>query len=624
MTIIMVFMIFYVCVRGSLSLRSGLLLSITWNWMVLRDGVAVAQPSTPQYSPCPTQGCPEYPGTNFSDLSHIQTLTTLSSPTTKPSLLSSSMLALDYRSNETAGDATFDETRDDFDMFLRLLREAGLEGPLSAADSGASATTIFVPRDYAMIQTAQDIRKRYGIEPNSSVARCKAAGAPNAEDVLSEAQVYDVLLAFAQRFEDPSLILGVLARNHIVPALVTLEDFLDTESWRSWADQIITRQGDALVTENSSDEYLVTRLLSCYYYLFDTRQGRLIQVDRMLIPDFSSFSLAPSQSPSAPVSATPSVSSSVLSAASAPAVPSQCPPPSETPHGSASTSTAPSQSTIPDISQAVVRVSPSSSLASISNSEEESASNSSGVCFPGAATVTVVLPSSSTVAFAYPNSRSIQADCMWAAQSTNKSEFCSGAVKMRSLAMRNLKIGDHVLTSTNNLNSDYSSRTTSSPVILFSHWDADAQFHFVTLHTSTHRISLSASHLLYVNGRRLQPAATVTVGDSLQTLSGPQRVVRVEITRQRGLYAPHTMSGDMFVDGVLVSCYTTTVPPSTAHSLLAPLRGVEAIMAARFPMSWLWVRLFRRVTIRLKKVFRYGASPPVSHLLSWISTDFPP
>ena len=44
------------------------------------------------------------------------------------------------------------------------------------------------------------------------------------------------------------------------------------------------------------------------------------------------------------------------------------------------------------------------------------------------------------------------------------------------------------------------------------------------------------------------------------------------LRRARGLYNPHTLHGDVVVDGVLTSTYTGVVHPALAHALLAPLR----------------------------------------------------
>ena len=49
-------------------------------------------------------------------------------------------------------------------------------------------------------------------------------------------------------------------------------------------------------------------------------------------------------------------------------------------------------------------------------------------------------------------------------------------------------------------------------------------------------------------------------------------VTAVTVEWADGLYNPHTMTGDIVVDGVLTSTYTDAVAPSLAHALLWPVR----------------------------------------------------
>lgn len=59
----------------------------------------------------------------------------------------------------------------------------------------------------------------------------------------------------------------------------------------------------------------------------------------------------------------------------------------------------------------------------------------------------------------------------------------------------------------------------------------------------------------------------------MRTVRGPQRLVAVAAVRDVGLYNPHTASGVVVVDGVIVSCYTAAVRAAAAHALLAPVRA---------------------------------------------------
>lgn len=112
-----------------------------------------------------------------------------------------------------------------------------------------------------------------------------------------------------------------------------------------------------------------------------------------------------------------------------------------------------------------------------------------------------------------------------------------------------------------------------STVYAFSHKDAASHSDYVRISTvSGHSIALSPGHYLYVNGN-LMTARSVVPGHYLETSQGnPTRVVAVDREVSRGLFAPHTMHGDLIVDNIRVSSYTQALHPAVAHRLLAPLR----------------------------------------------------
>lgn len=163
-----------------------------------------------------------------------------------------------------------------------------------------------------------------------------------------------------------------------------------------------------------------------------------------------------------------------------------------------------------------------------------------------------------------------------AATSTNDGErACFPATASVMLAsgqavpMRALRLGDEVATGGGRV----------SIVYAFSHADGrEAVRHpFVRLATAA-GVSLTASpgHYVYVLGgmdRQLVPAAAVRVGDVLPLATGNGSAV-VEVSRVAlpGLYNPHTLDGDIVVDGVVVSTWTVAVPPAVAAAALAPLR----------------------------------------------------
>lgn len=113
-----------------------------------------------------------------------------------------------------------------------------------------------------------------------------------------------------------------------------------------------------------------------------------------------------------------------------------------------------------------------------------------------------------------------------------------------------------------------------SPVFMFTHKMADIPYSFVRLTASSgHSLELTKGHYLYVNGG-LAAAESVRVGDSIQTDAGVVSVSAVDRVVSRGLFNPQTVNGNIVVNGVRASTYTTAVELKTAHSLLLPLRAV--------------------------------------------------
>jgi hypothetical protein len=116
-----------------------------------------------------------------------------------------------------------------------------------------------------------------------------------------------------------------------------------------------------------------------------------------------------------------------------------------------------------------------------------------------------------------------------------------------------------------------------SEVFMFSHQYTDAQATFVQLQTATSAIQLTADHYLYVNGKAAQ-ASTVKVGDFLETADGkPAAVSGVTTVRATGLYNPHTIQGDIIVNGFRTTTYTDAINPILAHAMLAPVRALYAM-----------------------------------------------
>jgi hypothetical protein len=146
-------------------------------------------------------------------------------------------------------------------------------------------------------------------------------------------------------------------------------------------------------------------------------------------------------------------------------------------------------------------------------------------------------------------------------------QLSSGAHK----TMAELQVGDKVLVG----------RGEFSEVYMFSHrmTAAEVQSEFVSIAASgadgvAQKIELTSNHYLYVNGQ-LSAAGIVKVGDKLTLGAGAQvEVTSVSRVWGKGLYNPHTMHGDIVVNGILTSTYTTTVHPTLAHAALWPVRAL--------------------------------------------------
>eukprot|EP00180_Rhodochaete_pulchella_P001647 Plantae.Rhodophyta-Rhodochaete_pulchella.ctg2484.p1 GENE.Plantae.Rhodophyta-Rhodochaete_pulchella.ctg2484~~Plantae.Rhodophyta-Rhodochaete_pulchella.ctg2484.p1 ORF type:complete len:318 (-),score=31.41 Plantae.Rhodophyta-Rhodochaete_pulchella.ctg2484:139-993(-) len=148
-------------------------------------------------------------------------------------------------------------------------------------------------------------------------------------------------------------------------------------------------------------------------------------------------------------------------------------------------------------------------------------------------------------------------------------------------SMEELSVGDEVV-----VGGDGS----TSPVHFFGHKDLSSRTRFVQLDHGEGSLVLSPGHFVYVDGA-LKRATDVKVGDTLEVFGfdgnvTTSKVHGVDVVYGSGLYNPHTLSGDLIVDGVKTSCYTSAVHPRLAHYLLAPLRAAY-LMGFRAP-KFLW------------------------------------
>lgn len=129
--------------------------------------------------------------------------------------------------------------------------------------------------------------------------------------------------------------------------------------------------------------------------------------------------------------------------------------------------------------------------------------------------------------------------------------------------MKDVAVGDIVRVGQN----------TFSPVFMFTHRLSGGNRTFLRISTSTgEALDVTKGHYMYINGA-LTAAKNANVGDALLRATGEVTQIRAIGTVQgSGLYNPQTLSGDLVVDNLMVSTYTTAVAPSLAHALLSPLR----------------------------------------------------
>lgn len=140
-------------------------------------------------------------------------------------------------------------------------------------------------------------------------------------------------------------------------------------------------------------------------------------------------------------------------------------------------------------------------------------------------------------------------------------ELIDGSVKPLSA----VRIGDHVKVADGAF----------SEVFMFTHKMSRTSSDFVILKTSSDtELHLTSGHHVYINGV-LAAAGAVRVGDAFESASGAPLIVKsIGSTKMDSLYKPQTLHGDIVVNGVRASTFTSAVNPGVAHALLAPFRAV--------------------------------------------------
>eukprot|EP00172_Hildenbrandia_rubra_P003279 Plantae.Rhodophyta-Hildenbrandia_rubra.ctg5039.p1 GENE.Plantae.Rhodophyta-Hildenbrandia_rubra.ctg5039~~Plantae.Rhodophyta-Hildenbrandia_rubra.ctg5039.p1 ORF type:complete len:425 (+),score=59.31 Plantae.Rhodophyta-Hildenbrandia_rubra.ctg5039:145-1419(+) len=156
-------------------------------------------------------------------------------------------------------------------------------------------------------------------------------------------------------------------------------------------------------------------------------------------------------------------------------------------------------------------------------------------------------------------------------ESKDDSECFSGDVNVELkdgglVKMSKLQVGDRVKVG----HGEYST------VFMFTHKLPNAVSEFVKISLNSERsLTLTKGHYLYVDGA-LKAAQAVTTGDYLELGDGRVDAVdSVELVSSKGLYNPQTLQGDIVVNDIRASTYTSAIRPSLAHALLSPLRAMH-------------------------------------------------
>lgn len=133
------------------------------------------------------------------------------------------------------------------------------------------------------------------------------------------------------------------------------------------------------------------------------------------------------------------------------------------------------------------------------------------------------------------------------------------------------------------------------PVLMFTHATPSIRSDMVVVEsTSGAQLVASPGHLVYLNGR-VAETKQAKAGDTIMVEQDgtlvEEIVTSVKVEQMDGLYNPQTPSGNILVhngrgpdtSAVLATTYTTVVPYTAAHSLLAPIRFVQSWFGTLIP-----------------------------------------
>lgn len=150
----------------------------------------------------------------------------------------------------------------------------------------------------------------------------------------------------------------------------------------------------------------------------------------------------------------------------------------------------------------------------------------------------------------------------------------SGTVK----TMSDLEVGDRVMVAAGQAGE----KPVYSDVFMFTHRTQDVRYTFIRFRTTCGRVlHTTPSHFVHVYKRGLVPAHSIVPGVDRLLSAGkePLSIASADHVELQGLYNPQTLHGDIIVDGVLCSTYTTAVEPPLASMLLKPLKALYRVFS---------------------------------------------
>lgn len=117
-----------------------------------------------------------------------------------------------------------------------------------------------------------------------------------------------------------------------------------------------------------------------------------------------------------------------------------------------------------------------------------------------------------------------------------------------------------------------------SAVFMFSHAERHKLTTFISVFTRCgQNETLTPGLLIYVDGG-LYMARGVRPGHYIKLADGDWcRVHRTDVVVRRGIFNPHTIDGQLAMNGIVTSTYTTALHPMGAHTLLTPIRALSRV-----------------------------------------------